>query len=63
MIQSGDPIDLQNVSISGHLDLSHLSGPVEQSVRITNSRFLDDVFLEGVTFQGPVDLRQTAFQG
>ena len=61
-IRSGEPLDYDNVTITGQLDLGPLDGPVKQSIRITNSRFLGPVRIEAVTFAEVLDLRGCIFQ-
>ncbi|OPY48731.1 MAG: hypothetical protein A4E48_02522 [Methanosaeta sp. PtaU1.Bin060] len=61
-IASGAPLDYDNVTVKGMLDLGRISGSVKQPVKITNSRFLDPVSFEGVTFEDSLDLRGTTFQ-
>ena len=62
-IRAGEPVDYNNVTITGRLDLGQLPGPVGQAVRITNSRFLGPVRMDGATFAEALDLRGCAFQG
>lgn len=61
-IRAGEPLNYDNVTIAGSLDLSHLPGPVKQPVKITNSQFQGSLNFAGVTFNEPVDLRGTVFQ-
>lgn len=61
-IRSGEPLDYDNLTISGQLDLRQLDGPVKQSIRITNSRFLGPVRIEAVIFAEALDLRGCIFQ-
>jgi hypothetical protein len=61
-ISSGEPVDYDNVTIIGPLDLTNLSGPVKQSVKITNSRFLGPLDSNGATFEEALDLRGSVFQ-
>ena len=61
-ITSGVPLDYDNVTVTGKLDLSTFAGSVKQPVKITNSRFLDSADLEGVTFEDSLDLRGATFQ-
>ncbi len=56
-IESGESLNLSGLTIIGSLDLSRLSEPVRQSIRITNSRFLGAVRMESVTFAQGLDLR------
>lgn len=61
-IRSGEPLNYDNVTISGPLEL----GPgavASQSIRITNSRFLGPVRMQAATFAKVLDLRGCAFQG
>jgi hypothetical protein len=57
-IQSGEPIDYQNISVDGYLDLSGLD--IKQPVRITGSHFNAANF-EGTTFESPLDLHNSTF--
>lgn len=61
-IKSGEPVGYKNISVSGSIDLSSLEGPVKQPVTIINSQ-LGPVNFEGVSFEEPVDLRSTQFNG
>jgi hypothetical protein len=60
-IESGEPLNYDNVAISGLLDLRGLDKPIKQSVKITNSRFLGPANFEGMTFSEPLDLRGCVF--
>lgn len=62
-LRLGQPLDYDNVTITGPVDLRGLADPVAQPLKITNSRFLGPVNLEGATFNEPVDLRGSVFQG
>jgi uncharacterized protein YjbI with pentapeptide repeats len=61
-IRSGEALNYNNVTISGQLDLGQIDGPVRQTVRITNSRFLGPARIESVTFQQGLDLRGCTFE-
>ena len=61
-IRSGEPLDYNNVTITGELDLGPGKGSIKQSIRITNSRFQGPVKIEGVTFDEFLDLRGCIFQ-
>ena len=61
-IRSGEPLNYDNVTIAGQLDLGIIDGPVTQSIRITNSRFQGPVRMQSVTFAEVLDLRGCAFQ-
>ncbi len=61
-IRSGEPLDYNNVTITGKLDMGQGVEPVRQSIRITNSRFQGPVKIEGVTFAESLDLRGCIFQ-
>ena len=61
-IRSGEPLNYDNVTIAGQLDLGPGDGPVKQSIRITNSRFQGPVRMEAVTFAEVLDLRGCIFQ-
>jgi hypothetical protein len=61
-ISSGEPLNYDNVTITGQLDLTKLSGPVKQSVKITNSRFLGPLNFNAASFDGALDLRGSVFQ-
>ena len=61
-IRSGEPLNYDNVTIAGQLDLGLLDGPVKQSIRITNSRFQGSVRIEAVIFSEVLDLRGCTFQ-
>jgi len=60
-IKSGEPVNYQNVTIEGPLDLSDLKGPVNQAVSITNSR-IDSTNFDGITFDEPLDMSGSVFQ-
>ncbi|MFB3766572.1 MAG: pentapeptide repeat-containing protein [Methanotrichaceae archaeon] len=60
-IKSGEPVDYRNVTIEGNLDLSGLNAPVSQAVSITNSH-IDSINFDGITFEGPLDMRGSVFQ-
>src|SRR5664279_86508 len=61
-IISGEPLNYDNVTITGQLDLTKLSGPVRQAVKITNSRFLGPLNFNAASFDGALDLRGSVFQ-
>ena len=61
-IRSGEPLNYNNVTITGQLDLTKLSGPVRQPVKITNSRFLGPLNFNAASFDGALDLRGSVFQ-
>jgi len=61
-IRSGEPLDYNNVTITGELDLGPGEEPVRQSIRIINSRFQGPVKIEGVTFAEFLDLRGCIFR-
>lgn len=61
-IRSGEPLDYDNVTITGQLDLGLIDGPVKQSIIITNSRLQGPVRIEAVIFSGILDLRGCTFQ-
>ncbi len=61
-IRSGDPLEYNNITILGELDLGPGMEPVSQSIKITNSRFQGPVRIEGVTFNEFLDLRGCTFQ-
>ncbi|OPY54914.1 MAG: hypothetical protein A4E49_00633 [Methanosaeta sp. PtaU1.Bin112] len=61
-IRSGEPLDYNNITILGELDLGPAMEPVSQSIKITNSRFQGPVRIEGVTFNEFLDLRRCTFQ-
>ena len=58
-IRSGEPVDYQNVSVEGYLDLKGLD--VKQAIKITDSHFNATSF-EGTTFEKPLDFRGSTFQ-
>ena len=60
-ITSGEPVDYENVSIQGDLDLSNLREPVSREVRISNCQ-LDRVNFGNVTLEQSLDMRGTVFQ-
>lgn len=60
-IKSGEAVDYQNVSIEGKLDLSDLNVPINQAVRITNSR-IDAINFDGTTFDETLDMSGSVFQ-
>lgn len=62
-IQAGQPVDYQNVTVSGYLDLSQLKEPVSQPVRIADSEFLDAANLDRVVFQEAVEFEGAVFLG
>ena len=49
-------MNYDNVTITGQLDLTRLSGPVRQSVKITNSLFQGPLNFNAVSFDGALDL-------
>jgi hypothetical protein len=59
-IGAGEPVDYDNVTIVGYMDLSGLER-VKQPVKITNSQFLGRANFEGVTFEDVLDLRGNVF--
>ena len=61
-IRSGVPLNYNNVTIVGPLDLGPGDGPVKQAIRITNSSFLGPVRIEAVNFVEVLDLRGCIFQ-
>ncbi|MFZ2471704.1 MAG: pentapeptide repeat-containing protein [Methanothrix sp.] len=61
-IRSGEPLNYDNVTIAGPLDLGAGVEPVKQSIRITNSRFLGPLRMQAVTFADVLDLRGCIFQ-
>jgi uncharacterized protein YjbI with pentapeptide repeats len=61
-IRSGQPINHDNITITGQLDLSRVEGPISQPLVITNSRFQGPVLIEGVTLSQGLDLRGSSFQ-
>ena len=62
-IEVNQAVAYDNVSISGNLDLSRLTGPVRQSVKITNSTILVIANFERVTFADLIDFQGTTFRG
>jgi len=62
-MQSGEPVDYNNVTIAGDLYPSKPAGPIKQVVKITNSTILGGVDLSDVIFQELLDLRHTKFEG
>jgi hypothetical protein len=58
-IQSGEPVEYQNISVDGYLDLSGLD--VKQAIKITDSH-LNATNFEGTTFEEPLDLRGSTFR-
>ncbi len=58
-VHSGEPVDYQNISVEGYLDLSGLD--IKQPIRIIDSQFRAANF-EGTTFQEPLDLHGSTFQ-
>ena len=61
-IRSGEPLNYDNITIAGQLDLGQGVETVKQSIRITNSVFQGSVRIEAVTFAGVLDLRGCIFQ-
>ena len=61
-IRSGEPLNYDNVTIAGQLDMGAGDEPVRQSIRITNSRFQGPVRMEAVTFAEVLDLRGCIFE-
>jgi hypothetical protein len=61
MIKSGEQVSYHNVTITGYLDLSALTDPVEQPISITGSSIQGLANFEGVTFQQPVSFSGTEF--
>lgn len=60
-IQSNQAVAFDNVSISGNLDLSKLTGPIGQQFKITNSTIIGTANFQEATFGEPLDLRGTTF--
>lgn len=60
-IISGESRSYNNVTVSGSLEMGPGDGPISQSLRITNSRFLGPVRLEAVVFTEGLDLRGCIF--
>ena len=61
-IESGQALNYSDLVISGELDLSRLTGPISQPMRITNSRFLGAVKMTSVSFDQGLDLRGCTFE-
>ncbi len=61
-IEEGNPINLDNITIIGDLNLTDLKAPVSQMIKITNSRFEGFTNFEGVIFNDQVDLRGSSFE-
>jgi len=61
-IRSGEPLNYDNVTVAGQLDLGQGVLPVKQSIRITNSRIQGPLRIEAVTFAEVLDLRGCIFQ-
>ncbi len=61
-IEANQAVSYDNVYISGNLDLSKLTGPVRQSVTITNSTIQGPANFERVTFGDLIDFWGTTFQ-
>ncbi len=61
-IISGEPLNYDNATITGQLDLSQLMGQVQQPVKMTNSHFLGPVNFGGASFDEALDLRGSVFQ-
>jgi hypothetical protein len=61
-IESNQAVAFDNVSISGNLDLSKLTGPIRQQFKITNSTILGPANFAEVTFGELLDLRGTTFR-
>ena len=55
-------MNYDNITITGPLDLTRLTGPVRQSVKITNSLFQGPLNFDAVSFDGALDLRGCVFQ-
>ena len=62
-IEANQAVSYHNVSVSGNLDLSKLTGPVRQSVEIINSTIQGPANFERVTFGDLMDFQGTTFQG
>ncbi len=62
-IEANQAVAYDNVSVSGGLDLSKLTGPVRQSVTITNSTIQGPADFERATFGDLMDFQGTTFQG
>ena len=60
-IRSGEPLNYNNVTIVGSLNLGQIDGPVNQPIKITNSRFMGPVKIEALTFADGLDLRGCTF--
>jgi hypothetical protein len=61
-IEANQAVSYDNVSVSGDLDLSKLTGPVRQSVTITNSTIQGPADFERATFGDLMDFQGTIFQ-
>ncbi len=61
-IRSGEPLNYDNVTITGQLDLGPGVEPVKQSIRITNSFFQGPLRIEAVNFAEVLDLRGCVFE-
>ncbi len=61
-IRSGEPVIYDNVTVTGRLNLSPSASPVRRQVSITNSRFMEPVKIEAVTFNEDLDLRGCIFE-
>jgi hypothetical protein len=61
-IRSGEPLNYDNVTIAGQLDMGAGVGQVRQSIRITNSRIQGPLRMEAVTFAEILDLRGCVFE-
>jgi hypothetical protein len=59
-IEANQAVSYHNVSISGNLELT---GPVRQSIEITNSTIQGPANFERVTFEDLTDFQGTTFQG
>jgi hypothetical protein len=62
-IEANQAVSYDNVFVLGNLDLSKLTGPVRQSVEITNSIIQGPANFERVTFGDLMDFHGTTFQG
>ncbi len=62
-IKSGEPVDIDNVTVVGDLDLRQMEGHIRQAVKLRDSTFLGDVDATGASFDEALELRSVVFLG
>jgi hypothetical protein len=62
-IKAGEPVDYDNITIDGDVDLRNLEDHVSQTVKIINATFQGDVDTTGASFDEALELRSVIFSG